>query len=142
MRNAQFAFCLMACFSLAACTTWKPPAIQYDNTPNKAVLAPDPPKPIQIVEIPQPLPLPGQLKPIPGPKSATPEAADPRTRVAQANNAARVQPTRAGYINAVQVYPFAEGSLYQVYAAPGEVTDIALEAGEQLVGTGPIAAGD
>ena len=53
-----------------------------------------------------------------------------------------MQPTRAGYINAVQVYPFSDGALYQVYAAPGEVTDIALEAGEQLVGSGPVAAGD
>jgi type IV secretion system protein VirB9 len=62
--------------------------------------------------------------------------------VDQANGAARVQPTRAGYINAVQVYPFSDGALYQLYAAPGEITDIALEAGEQLVGTGPVAAGD
>ena len=53
-----------------------------------------------------------------------------------------MQPTRAGYINAIQVYPFSDGALYQVYAAPGEITDIALEAGEQLVGTGPVAAGD
>jgi hypothetical protein len=53
-----------------------------------------------------------------------------------------VQPTRAGYINAIQVYPFSDGALYQVYAAPGEITDIALEAGEQLVGSGPVAAGD
>ena len=42
----------------------------------------------------------------------------------------------------MQVYPFAEGALYQVYAAPGDVTDIALENGEQLVGSGPVAAGD
>jgi P-type conjugative transfer protein TrbG len=42
----------------------------------------------------------------------------------------------------VQVYPFSDGALYQVYAAPGEITDIALEAGEQLVGSGPVAAGD
>ena len=142
MRNARLVFCLIASLSLAACSTWKPPQIQYDNTPRQAVRAPDPPKPAQIVQVPQPLPLPGQLKPIPSPKTATPEATDPRTRVAQANNAARVQPTSAGYINAVQVYPFADGALYQVYTAPGEVTDIALEAGEQLVGTGPVAAGD
>ena len=63
-------------------------------------------------------------------------------RVDQANAAARVQPTRAGYLNAIQVYPFSDGALYQVYAAPGEVTDIALEPGEQLVGSGPVAAGD
>ena len=106
------------------------------------MLAPDPPKPVEIVQLPQPLPLPGQLKPIPAARTAPPEAADPRVRVDQANGAARVQPTRAGYINAVQVYPFSDGALYQLYAAPGEITDIALEAGEQLVGTGPVAAGD
>jgi len=38
-----------------------------------------------------------------------------------------VQPTRDGYINAVQVYPFTEGALYQVYTAAGQVTDIALQ---------------
>jgi hypothetical protein len=92
----------------------------------------DPPKPVQIVELPQPLPLPGQLKPLPDGKIAPPEARDPRTRVEQANDAARVQPSGAGYLNAMQVYPFAEGALYQIYAAPGEITDIALEAGEQL----------
>jgi P-type conjugative transfer protein TrbG len=72
----------------------------------------------------------------------TPEAPDPKVRVAQANAAARVQPRRAGYINAVQIYPFTEGALYQVYASPGEITDIALQEGEQLVGSGPVAAGD
>jgi type IV secretion system protein VirB9 len=121
---------------------WKPPEISYDDTPRQAVLEPSPPKPVQVVELPKPLPLPGQLKPRPKGKTAPPEPADPRMRVEQANGAARVQPTRAGYINAVQVYPFSDSALYQVYAAPGEVTDIALEAGERLVGSGPVAAGD
>jgi type IV secretion system protein VirB9 len=142
MRAAPLAILLLAGTSLGACSTWKPPAIKYDDTPKQAVLAPDPPKPVEIVQLPQPLPLPGQLKPLPSGRTAPPEAADPRVRVDQANGAARVQPTRAGYINAVQVYPFSDGALYQLYAAPGEITDIALEAGEQLVGTGPVAAGD
>ena len=38
--------------------------------------------------------------------------------------------------------PSLRAPLYQVYAAPGEITDIALESGEQLVGAGPVAAGD
>jgi type IV secretion system protein VirB9 len=67
---------------------------------------------------------------------------DPKIAVDIANARARVGPNRAGWLNAVQVYPFAEGALYQVYAAPGQVTDIALEPGEQLVGSGPVAAGD
>ena len=53
-----------------------------------------------------------------------------------------MQPTRSGYFNAVQVYPFTSGALYQVYTAPGQVTDVALQEGEQLVGSGPVAAGD
>ena len=39
-------------------------------------------------------------------------------------------------------YPFSGGALYQVYTAPGEITDVALQDGEQLVGSGPVAAGD
>jgi P-type conjugative transfer protein TrbG len=133
---------LLASVSLAACSsTWKPPEIKYDDTPRQAVLQSDPPKPVKIVEVAKPLPLPGQLKPLPGPKAAA-DPANPQARVEEANGAARVQPTRAGYINAMQVYPYSDGALYQVYAAPGQVTDIALAPGEQLVGSGPVAAGD
>jgi len=133
---------LLTSVSLAACSsTWKPPEIKYDDTPRQAVLQADPPKPVKIVEVAKPLPLPGQLKPLPGPK-APPDPANPQVRVEEANGAARVQPTRAGYINAMQVYPYSDGALYQVYAAPGQITDIALAAGEQLVGAGPVAAGD
>jgi type IV secretion system protein TrbG len=133
--------CVFAATLLAGCATFKPPGISYDDPPEPAVLQAEPPKPVEVVELPRPLPLPGQLKPLPGWRP-TPEPTDPRQRVDTANAAARVQPTRSGYINAVQVYPFADGALYQVYSAPGQVTDIALQEGEQLVGSGPIAAGD
>lgn len=42
-------------------------------------------------------------------------------------------------MNAVQVYPYSEGTIYQVYTAPGAVTDIALQPGEALIS---VAAGD
>jgi type IV secretion system protein TrbG len=137
----SFSLALFAATALAGCATFKPPQISYDDPPQPAVLEAEPPKPVEIVEIAKPLPLPGQLKPLPAQRSA-PEPRDPKQRVDLANAAARVQPTRRGYINAVQVYPFADGALYQVYAAPGQVTDIALQEGEQLVGSGPVAAGD
>ena len=140
MRSRSIAFMLLMSTTLTGCATFKPPLISYDDE-QPAVLQTDPPKPVQVVELPKPLPLPGQLKPLPGTRSA-PEPRDPRQRVDLANAAARVQPSRAGYVNAVQVFPFAEGALYQVYAAPGQVTDIALQEGEQLVGSGPVAAGD
>ena len=59
--------------------------------------------------------------------------------MALANAAARVDPTRDGYVNAMQVFPFSDGALYQIYVAPLHVTDIALEPGEQLKS---VAAGD
>lgn len=66
----------------------------------------------------------------------------PRQRVGAANEAARVEPERAGFANAIQQYAFTQGALFQVYARPGQVTDIALQPGERLVGPGPVAAGD
>jgi type IV secretion system protein TrbG len=141
MRSRACGLVLIAA-ALAGCSTFKPPQISYDEPPPQpAVLEPEPAKPVQIVEVPKPLPLPGQLKPLP-PQRSAPELRDPKQRVDLANTLARVQPTRRGYINAVQVYPFAEGALYQVYAAPGQVTDVALQEGEQLVGSGPVAVGD
>jgi type IV secretion system protein VirB9 len=63
----------------------------------------------------------------------------PKERVADANAEARIDPVKDGYINAIQVYPYTKGALYQVYAAVNQVTDIALEAGERLVS---VSAGD
>jgi len=74
--------------------------------------------------------------------SVSAEPADPKQRVGRANAEARVQPDRQAYRNAIQQYAWAEGALYQVYAAPGQVTDIVLQEGETLVGPGPVAAGD
>ncbi|MBG0794061.1 P-type conjugative transfer protein TrbG [Methylocystis sp. H62] len=133
---------LLGSTALAGCSTFKPPEIAYDDLPAPATLQSEPPNPVRIVEIPKLLPLPGQLKILPRGKSEPDEPSDPKIRVEQANAAARIQPRRAGYINAVQVYPFSDGALYQVYASPGEITDIALQDGEQLVGSGPVAAGD
>lgn len=63
----------------------------------------------------------------------------PTARVQSANRAALREPTRAGYVNAVQVYPYSEGTLYRLYAAPERVTDIALQPGETVIS---VAAGD
>jgi type IV secretion system protein TrbG len=125
--------------ALAACATKvPPPAIQYDKEVfNPAAIEVDPPKPVTVVKIPEPLPLPGQLQPV-----ASTIASDkrpPTTRVDAANAAALQEPTTHGYINAIQVYPYVEGALYRLYAAPEQVSDIALQAGESLIA---VSAGD
>lgn len=124
---------------LAACSSSRAHTrpLTFDAAP---AAVPEQPKAVEIIRIPEPLPLPGQLKPIS--TAPVPEPADPKSRVGSANAAARMQPVRDGFLNAIQLYPWAEGALYQLYTAPGQVTDIALQEGEQLVGPGPVAAGD
>lgn len=143
LRNhADTLLLIGAMVSLTGCATHgkPPPDIALDDVV-AAQLAPDPPTPVAVVEMPQPLPLPDQLKPMSGGSADKPdvEPADDKVRVARANQEARVAPSREGYVNAIQVWPYADGALYQVYASPGRVTVIALQPGEELV---TVSAGD
>lgn len=128
---------------LSACAgATPPPQIAYDSTAFVAAVAePEPPKPVAIVEKPVPLPLPGQLLPDPAsrPPSVRTENGSPTARVDAANRASLREPSQGGYFNAVQVYPWSEGALYRLYAAPERVTDIALQPAEKLVA---VSAGD
>ncbi len=120
---------------LAGCATWKPPEIDYDTT----VPPLDAPPPPVIEAAAPPLHSPPPWTPSRG---GSTDAAAPEARVELANAAARVEPRRAGYYNAIQIFPYSEGALYQLYAAPGQITSLSLEPGERLTGSGPIAAGD
>jgi type IV secretion system protein VirB9 len=142
--NPSFRFCVLPLMlvTLAGCATQgkPPPRISLDE-PVQAQPLPEPPAPVEVVAMPEPLPLPGQLKPLPETEDAEPvsEPADETVRVSRANAEARVAPTREGYVNAIQVWPYSDGALYQVYAAVGRVTMISLQPGEDLV---TVAAGD
>jgi type IV secretion system protein VirB9 len=128
--------------TLSGCATpGKPPTIITLDEPVAAQPLPELPKPIEVVAVPQPLPLPEQLKLLPDELEAktAPESADEKVRVTRANQEARIAPTREGYVNAIQVWPFTDGALYQVYASPGRVTVVSLQPGEELV---TVAAGD
>ncbi len=119
-------------------------------------LAPAPSSPLATLALPIPIQTtapdraldPAQdAEPIAGPTvSAVSPLADergtPETRVDAANRAARIEPARADYDLSAQLYAYAPHALYQVYATPGRVTDIALQPGERLAGEGAIAAGD
>lgn len=140
MRVSAALLSLLAASSLGGCAapTGKPhPPVGHVATGS----APPPVARPSMVVASTPVPNPPEQWPY-GPRRVTAESADPMTRVTRANAAARVQPSRRGYANAAQIYPFSEGALFQVYAAPGRVTDIALQEGESLSGTGPVAAGD
>jgi len=59
--------------------------------------------------------------------------------VAQARAMAKVGPGSSDFLGAIQLYGFKKGSIYQVYGAPEQVTDIVLQAGEDLIS---VSAGD
>lgn len=121
----------------AGCSATRPSQISYDSS-----VPPLPASESSVDDRPRPVHIPPPWTPTRGGKAGSVEATDAVARVEVANAAARVEPRRDGYFNAVQVFPFSPGALYQVYVAPGQITDIALEPGEQLTGSGPVAAGD
>lgn len=128
------AVALLSVTMLAGCATYKPPQIGYD--------ADVPPLPAVPAVVTDAAPRPLHIPPAWTPSRGGADARQPTARVDNANAAARVEPRREGYYNAIQIFPWSEGALYQVYAAPGQITNIALEPGESLTGAGPIAAGD
>lgn len=94
-------------------------------------------RPARIIETAIPLPLPGQLMRV----SATeprPEVS-PEEAIREGREHALIEPSVDGYVNAIQVYPYTEGALYRLYASPGQVSDIALQPGEELVS---VSSGD
>ncbi|RYY28767.1 MAG: P-type conjugative transfer protein TrbG [Sphingomonadales bacterium] len=70
---------------------------------------------------------------------APPVFAQSASTVIGANKAALREPVKSGFLNAVQVYPYSEGALFRLFAAPERVSDIALQPGETLTS---VAAGD
>ncbi|MEE9380629.1 MAG: P-type conjugative transfer protein TrbG [Hyphomonadaceae bacterium] len=125
-----------------ACATTNTSLAPIDEAEFMAAIAvvEDEARPALIVETVQALPLPGQMKPV---ISASPSTRATRLSPAEAIREGRehalIEPSVDGYVNAIQVYPYTEGALFRLYASPGQVSDIALQPGEELVS---VSAGD
>jgi type IV secretion system protein VirB9 len=123
--------------ALSACADGTPPpAITYDDASFKPAIQHHDPVPQKTgVQVP--------VGTVIGPELPTSpvktESLLPINRVVAANHAALHEPTSSGYLNAAQIYPFSENALYRLYAAPQQVSDIALQPGETL---SAISAGD
>ncbi|NDV89072.1 P-type conjugative transfer protein TrbG [Aurantimonas aggregata] len=134
LRKPSLVALLLSATVLAGCATTKTPQFSYDATV--------PPLPVVQTAITENRPRPLHTPPAWAVARGGQAASTPTGRVENANVAARVEPRREGYYNSIQIYPWSEGALYQVYASPGQITTIALDPGESLTGAGPIAAGD
>lgn len=139
---------LFCCFTMGCADETPPPRTAYVRahavsdvpTPPLAVRATAPGA--SVAASPAPTIQPGQYKHVPLPHAATGAStpSSPEQVVADANRQASQGPSGSAYFNAIVRYGFEPGSLYQVYAAPMRVTDIALEPGEKVLGQP--AAGD
>lgn len=147
MRNLIRAVALVPfCGSLTACAgvDWLPSFLQQERPMLQAQLVPEPAPRIIPANFTQTVPI-TTVAAVPAlpavkPKAATqPKKKSPTARVSAANSAALQEPSLDGYVNAVQIYNYANGSLYRLYAAPQTVSDIALQPGERLTA---ISAGD
>jgi len=125
--------------SLSACASKEIAGTFADEPFVEAKVIDNPALPVEVVETVKPLPLPGQLKKLGAKAKKTNEPIDPLQRVDEANAAAKLEPVKAGYVNAIQVYPFSEGALYRLYGAVNQVSDVALQPAEKLVA---VSAGD
>jgi type IV secretion system protein VirB9 len=140
-RSLIIAIAMPLCaVSLSACASadWMPSFLRSDPPLHQATLVTDPAPRLISAEFTQPLPAPIPTIPKPAPIVPAPKK-PPTARVNAANRAALQEPSADNYINAIQIYPYSDGALYQLYAAPQEVSDIALQPGENLTA---ISAGD
>jgi P-type conjugative transfer protein TrbG len=145
MRKASpFLGVLTLSLTLLACASTAPAALPASTAYVRAEAAPDPAPPPRVVLAPPASTLPGQLKRVPPPRILAPPSAEgsalgkaaPKAQqtVQDANHDSQQRPERDSFFNAIVQYAFEPGSLFQVYAAPMRVTDIALEPGEKIVG--------
>lgn len=155
-RHMMTASILVVAISLSGCASiqgvWgdlKSGSVTTSDEMSKALYLPEPPETFDVLaktegytDLGMPtLIMDGQMKPMPvdvelfdrGPSLSGFQA------VSYANDAAIVKPTTDNYLNAIQLYPYTPGSLYQVYTSPTQITDIALEKGEGLI---TVSAGD
>ena len=141
MRRAlcRFGILAVAVVAHAGCAHPSPTTAKYV----RAQPAPDPPPPAAPVVVRAPEPALPSAQPKPtrsAPSIAAPPSnsrtgrSTPQQVVADANHKAAQAPGSSDTFNAIVQYAYEPGTLYQVFAAPMRITDIALEPGEKILG--------
>jgi type IV secretion system protein VirB9 len=137
MKSLANLFVTVSALAVSACASeTPPPSITYDTASFKPAVQQHDPAPKPTVPQIAAGTVMGPVLPVARNK---PELPAPTARVEAANRNALHEPTADGYLNAVQIYPFSENALYRLYAAPQQVSDVALQPGEAL---SAISAGD
>ena len=107
------------------------PVVDPDTVYLEAGQRLDPPPPV-IKEVQVPVPSP-QLRRLPFVQDIVVDDATAQQAVADAKNNATQRPDKDSFIEAVQMYDYLDGVVYEVFASPGHVTTIQLQPGERLI---------
>jgi len=134
-RLSRFVLPFAAAAALAGCAAHAA-ALPSSATFVRAKAAPEPPPPPApvVVRGPDPVTQTSQLKPMPAVAAAKTAKPNAQQVAAEANHKASAAPQSADYFNAIVQYAYETGTLYQVFAAPMRITDVALEPGEKILG--------
>ena len=131
MMSRHLTLLLGATMLVAGCANTVPPKL-IQAKPK------EPPK-IEIAIAPETVPaFEAKRKKLPDAEDATPKPGGLEA-IKAAHEEARIEAAPDGFINASQLYAFEEGAVYELHAAPGFVSTILLQPGEQLIN---YAAGD
>lgn len=128
-------YALLAASALVASPVLAQSAPPLPQAQAQAVMVPATPAPPPVTA--PVVPTAPAISPVARHRRVPPPPAELRVRAA--NSEATQEPAAQAFVNAVQIYPFSDGALYRLYAAPERVTDIALQPGEAVVS---VAAGD
>jgi type IV secretion system protein VirB9 len=140
MRHANVSSILLVLAAVGGCA----PAARPPQAGSyvRALASPEPPPPASPATsssaalLEPAAPIPEQKRPLPAAHGAGSKRAPAPAQqvVSDANRKASQAPDSSSYFNAIVQYAYEPGTLYQVFAAPMRVTDIALEPGERLLG--------
>ncbi|WP_119344318.1 TrbG/VirB9 family P-type conjugative transfer protein [Facilibium subflavum] len=115
---------------------------QSDIDSGKFVQAKSQAQSMKIVKEYVPVPVPGQLRPVPNTKAqqaTNPPQKTKESAVQEANKQALQYPEQNDFFNAMMTYNYMPGALYTIYTAPLTITDIVFQKGEKIISQ---AAGD
>ncbi len=133
MLSKKILFIGAALLSLSACETIDGVVGDFKQTQFVSAFA-ESDKEVEYVKVPVPVAKP-YFKKLPDISKHMVKAkrVNPDVAIKDARKASLQKSTPDGFINAMQVFDYMPGALYEIYASPGYITSIVLKPGEELI---------
>lgn len=131
MQNKTLLLAAATILAIPACSTLNPSMDESFEQTEFMQAQPAPETSVEVIEVPVPAPMP-MLKKLPE-KMVMAKKVSPQKAIADARREALKISTPEGFLNAMQVFEYMQGALYEIYASPGYITTIMLKPGETVI---------